>query len=452
VRRAWAADRAKEGIRTPTEGNADLMGDRSARRRRYQFFGSGWVERLCFIVLPRLLFLSYLGLAIVGLAQTSTKDCPGRDFVLSWAASSLALNGRPQDVYVSARLSAAERAAVHNDELGYTCWPYPPTFIVVDLPLGLISYRWSLLVWLLATLAAYCAVILAIIPNSDALWIALAFPGTPLNALAGQNGFLTTALFGAGLVLLRKKPIRAGVMFGLLTFKPQIGLLVPLALIATRRWRTFAAAASTAIAFAAISLTILGIGTWAAFFRSVPVLVHQLLENGDVGFGKMQSVFAGIRLLGFGPSPAYAAQTFAALISGTIVVSIWLAHRVPFEIKAAALAAATPLVSPYVMDYDLVVLALPIAWMVRDGMRRGFLSWEKPILFMTWLLPLFARRLALTESKPLAPIVITILLACIARRAAFFSRERGIGDTRSFHTAGSPEFPEVNDFGGEHAS
>src|ERR1700722_19999000 len=126
VRRAWAADRAKEGMRTPTEGNADLMGDRSARRRRYQFFGSGWVERLCFVILPRLLFLLYLGFAIMGLAQTSTKECVGPDFVAFWAASSLALKGRPRDVYVQATQWAAEKAAVHNDELGYTGWFYPP--------------------------------------------------------------------------------------------------------------------------------------------------------------------------------------------------------------------------------------------------------------------------------------------------------------------------------------
>ena len=425
-------------MRTPTEENASPGGDWGALRRRYELFGPGWVERVCFIFLPRLLFLSYLGVAIVGLASMSAKNPPGPDFVVSWAASSLALNGRPQDVYVQARQWAAEKAAVHNDELGYTFCSYPPTFIVVDLPLALIPYRWSLLAWLLVTLAAYCAVIWAIVPDSDALWIALAFPGTPLNALAGQNGFLTTALLGAGLILLRKKPIRAGVMFGLLTFKPQIGLLVPLVLIATRRWRAFAAAASTAIAFAAISLLMFGIETWAAFLRSVPVLVHQLLETGEIGFGKMQSVFAGIRLLGVGSSTAYTVQLVAALMSGTIAVSIWRAQRVRFDIKAAALAAATLLVTPYVMDYDLVLLALPIAWMVRDGTRCGFLPWEKPILFMTWLLPLFARWLALTASIPLTPIVITILLACIARRAAFFSHERGIDDTRSFNSLGYP--------------
>jgi len=439
-------------MNTPNQENANPSGGWRARRRRYELFGPGWIERVCFIFLPRLLVLSYLGVAIAGLASMPANNILGPDFVVSWAASSLALNGRAQDVYDQPRQWAAEKAAVHNDELGYTDCSYPPTFIVVDLPLALISYRWSLLVWLLGTLAAYCAVIWAIIPDSDALWIALAFPGTPLNALAGQNGFLTTALFGAGLILLRKKPIRAGVMFGLLTFKPQIGLLVPLVLIATRRWRAFVAAAFTAIAFAAISLLMFGIGTWAAFLRSVPVLVHQLLENGDVGFGKMQSVFAGIRLLGVGPSTAYAVQVVAALMSATIAVSIWRAHRVRFDIKAAALAAAALLVTPYVMDYDLVLLALPIAWMVRDGTRRGFLPWEKPVLFMTWLLPLFARWLALRASIPLTPIVIAILLACIARRAAFFSREPEIDDTRSFTPLGNPALPEVNDSGRERAS
>jgi alpha-1,2-mannosyltransferase len=411
---------ARKGMTTPNEGNANLSGDWRARRRRYELIGTGRVERICFIFLPRVLFLSYLGLAVAGLAPMSAKDTLGPDFVVSWAGSSLALNGRPQDVYDQAGQWAAEKAAVHDDELGYTCWSYPPTFMVVDLPLALVRYRWSLLVWLIATLAAYCAVIWAIIPDSDALWIALAFPGTALNALAGQNGFLTTALLGGGLLLLTKEPIRAGVMFGLLTFKPQIGLLVPLVLIATRRWRAFAAAAFTAIGFAAISLLMFGTRTWAAFFHALPVMTHQLLD-GRIGFGKIQSVFAGARLLGFGPSPAYAVQTIAVLISGTIVVSIWLSHRVPFDIKAAALVAATPLVSPYVMDYDLVLLALPIAWVVRDGLQRGFLSWEKPVLFMTWMLPLFARWLALTESIPIAPLVTTILLACIARRAALGS-------------------------------
>ena len=421
-------------MRTPTEQNANPTSDWRARRRRYQLFGSGWVERVCFAFLPRLLVLSCVGLAVLGLRQTSTKETVGPDFVASWAASSLALNGRPQDVYLQAGQWAAEKAAVHNDELGYTGWFYPPTFIVVDLPLALVPYRWSLLAWLVVTLAAYCAVIWAIIPDSDALWIALAFPGTALNALAGQNGFLTTALFGAGLLLLRKKPIRAGVMFGLLTFKPQIGLLVPLVLIASRRWRAVAAAAFTAAGFAAISLMMFGTGTWAAFLRSVPVTTHQLLDNGEIGFGKMQSVFAGIRLIGFGPSPAYGVQTVVALISATIAISIWLSHRVSFDMKAAALATATLLVTPYVVDYDLVLLALPIAWMVRDGLQRGFLSWEKPILLMTWMLPLFARWLALTESIPIAPLVITILLACIARRA-------GLGGGRS---AGELEGAELD--------
>ena len=182
--------------------------------------------------------------------------------------------------------------------------------------------------------------------------------------------------------MLRKKPLHAGVMFGLLTFKPQVGVLVPLVLIATRRWRAFAAAACTALAFAAISLLMFGIGTWAAFLRSVPVTTHQLLEEGGIGFGKMQSVFAGIRLLGVGSLTAYAVQLAAELISGAITVIIWQAQGVRFDIKAAALAAGTLLMTPYMVDYDLVLLALPIAWMVRDGMRRGFLPWEKPALFL----------------------------------------------------------------------
>jgi alpha-1,2-mannosyltransferase len=407
------------------EASANRASDPSTRRRRYEFFGPGLVERVCFFFLPRLLFLSYLGLTAMGLAQMSSqmsgKKNLAPDFVLPWAASSLALNGHPQDVYVQDKQWAAEKAA-QNPDVGYTYWSYPPTYLVVALPMALIPYRWSLLIWLTATLTAYCLVIWAIVPDPDALWIALAFPGTALNALAGQNGFLTTALLGAGLLLLRRKPIRAGVMFGLLTFKPQLGLLVPLALIATRRWRAIAAAAVTAIAFAAASLMMFGVRTWAAFLHDLPESSRQL-NIGQMGWGKIQSVYGGLRLLGLGSGPAYLVQVIVALACATIAVIIWRAHRVSFDIKAAVLVTATLLVTPYVVDYDFVVLALPIAWMARDGAQNGFLPWEKPILLMTWLLPIFARWLALTASIPLAPLVIAILLACIVRRAVFLSRE-----------------------------
>ena len=408
------------------EANANRASDPSTRSRRYELFGSGLVERVCFFFLPRLLFLSYLGLAAMGLvqmsAQMSAKKSLAPDFVLPWAASSLALSGHPQDVYVQDKQWAAEKAAAHNPDVGYTYWSYPPTYLVVALPMALIPYRWSLLIWLTATLSAYCFVIWAIVPDPDALWIALAFPGTALNALAGQNGFLTTALLGAGLLLLRRKPIRAGVMFGLLTFKPQLGLLVPLVLIATRRWRAIAAAAFTAIAFAAASLMMFGVRTWAAFLHDLPESSRQL-NIGQMGWGKIQSVYGGLRLLGLGSGPAYLVQVIVALACATIAVIIWRAHRVSFDIKAAVLVTATLLVTPYVVDYDFVVLALPIAWMARDGAQNGFLPWEKPILLMTWLLPIFARWLALTASIPLAPLVIAILLACIVRRAVFLSRE-----------------------------
>jgi hypothetical protein len=196
-----------------------------------------------------------------------------------------------------------------------------------------------------------------------------------------------------------------------------------LVLFATRRWRAIAAAAFTAIAFVAISLIMFGVGTWAAFLHNLPESSRQL-NNAQMGWGKIQSVYGGLRLLGFGSGPAYSIQVIVALVSATIAVIVWRAHRVTFDIKAAVLVTATLLVTPYVADYDFVLLALPIAWMARDGAQHGFLPWEKPILLMTWLLPLFARFLALKASIPLAPLVIAILLACIARRAAFLSRER----------------------------
>jgi hypothetical protein len=93
-------------------------------------------------------------------------------------------------------------------------------------------------------------------------------------------------------------------------------------------------------------------------------------------------------------------------------------------LHAAALATGVLLMTPYMMDYDLVILALPIAWMALNGMRTGFIPWEKSLLVFAWLLPLFARSIATGLLIPVAPLAMLLLLADIARRATQESADR----------------------------
>ena len=251
----------------------------------------------------------------------------------------------------------------------------------------------------------------------DALWLAIAFPGALVNLTNGQNGFLTLGLLGAALLTLERRPLVAGVMFGLMAYKPQYGLLVPIFLIATGRWRAIAAASVTVALLAALSLALFGAQTWQAFFTSITFTRHVVLEQGGSGFEKLQSAFAAARLWGFGVATAYVVQAIVSLITALAVIWIWL-RTAKFDLQAAALATGVLLTTPYMMDYDLVLLAMPIAWLALEGRRSGFMPWEKSLLAFVWLLPLFARSLAGYALIPVAPLAMLLLIADIARRAA----------------------------------
>ncbi len=274
-----------------------------------------------------------------------------------------------------------------------------------------------MLVWTAVTFAAYLAVMWTIDAERDALWLAIAFPGALVNLTNGQNGFLTLGLLGAALLTLERRPLVAGVMFGLMAYKPQYGLLVPIFLIATGRWRAIAAAAVTVALLAALSLALFGAQTWQAFFTSITFTRHVVLEQGGSGFEKLQSAFAAARLWGFGVATAYVVQAIVSLITALAVIWIWR-RTAKFDLQAAALATGVLLTTPYMMDYDLVLLAMPIAWLALEGRRSGFMPWEKSLLAFVWLLPLFARSLAGYALIPVAPLAMLLLIADIARRAA----------------------------------
>jgi hypothetical protein len=211
------------------------------------------------------------------------------------------------------------------------------------------------------------------------LLLAAAFPATLLNVAVGQNGFFTAALIGGTLLLLERRPVLAGLCLGILVYKPQFGLLFPLVLAVAGYWRTFLTAAGVGIALALASWVAFGTEAWVAFFQATPLNAKAVLSDGLADFGKLQSLFGLVRVLGGGETTAWLYQITTALVSALGVIIIWR-RPVPFELKAAALTLGTLFITPYVFAYDLTILALPTAFLICLGLRTGFWPGEPAAL------------------------------------------------------------------------
>jgi hypothetical protein len=353
----------------------------------------------------------------------------GTDFSNVYAAGTLTWQGRSADAYEPALQHAAEKAMFDGREVPFYGWHYPPFFFAIAVLVAAVPYAWGLAIWLGASFAAYLAAIRAILPRRETLLVAAAFPAVFVNVGHGHNGFLTAALLGGALHWLDRRPWLAGVLIGLLAYKPQFGILIPIALLAGGRWRTIGAAAATVAALIAISFALLGSGIWHAFADSMNFTQTVVLEQGGTGWQKIQSIFSAVRAWGASVPIAYAAQ--ASLFAALAATLAWLWHsNAAFELKAAALALGSLLATPYVLDYDLVVLAVAIAFFARHGLQHGFRDFEISLLAAAWIVPLLSRSIASATFIPLGLLVELALYAFVLRRAALDRASHAVGAHR----------------------
>ena len=355
--------------------------------------------------------LGWVGLSHHGLDPTGKPL--GTDFVSFWTAARMAISGQPAAVYEPALHAAAEHAAFPG-VARYFAFFYPPVFLLMCLPLAALPYFGALIVWLGVTGLAYWRSLRAVWPQGGTALIA--FPAVFIDLGHGQNGLLTAALFAIALTLMDRRPVLAGIALGCLIYKPQFLLAVPLVLLVARRWSALLGLVVSGVGLAAISAAVFGVGTWRAFLATT-ALAREALEQGLMGFEKLQSVFGAVRLLGGGVGLAYALQGVMSV--GVLICLIRLALRRPTGATlVAALAAAAPLITPFVLDYDLLVVAAPLAWMMHGALRTGFEPWEKSVLAAGFALPLVSRQLAGFASLPLGPAVLLAVFAVVVARAA----------------------------------
>ena len=337
------------------------------------------------------------------------------NFLCLWASGRLALTGLASASYDWQAIGQIELAAsAAAPAQAALPWFYPPTFLLATAPLALLPYVWSCAVWLLLTGIGYVAVVRAILPHRLTVVLALAAPPVFINLVETETGFAVAALIGIALLLLEARPALAGVALGVLTFKPQLGLLFPLILRADSRWRAFSSAAATAILLAALSASLFGPDAWSAFLHATPATLAADAGGDFAAWDSVQTWYSFASFLGASPVVAWSVYALTAGCSAGAICWLWRAP-VSYNLKAAAASVGVLLVTPYVMSYDMVVLVVAVAFLIKQdlatGFRRGDLAVYLLVLFAP-LYPMIAQGLV-----PLLPLTDSLLLAWILRRA-----------------------------------
>jgi arabinofuranan 3-O-arabinosyltransferase len=327
-------------------------------------------------------YLAYLGQMLV--SHRWIADAGGHpfatDFLSFWSAGHLALSGHASTAYDWPAMHLLQQQLMGRDPGGYLGWAYPPLFLCVAAALALLPYVTSYLVWIGLTFAFYIAMAARIARHRGAALIACAAPATLACVMVGQNGFLSAALIAAVLLQLQARPLLAGLLLGLLTYKPHLGLLFPVALLFGGYWRAFFAAVVTTLAVLALSWMIAP-ESLAAFAAHMGGMSENFLSQGTAGFYKQQSLYGLLRMLGVGDRPAFLCQGLLLLAMAAFVARLW---RSPHSsaLKCAGLCVATLLATPYLYFYDFPILAVAIAFLWRD---HAFSRSETALLFVSQL-------------------------------------------------------------------
>lgn len=300
----------------------------------------------------------------------------GEDFINFWSGAVMAATGKARAVYDFNAFHAFQQTIVRGPIQLYH-YSYPPVMLMISRPLAFLPYLVALLLWSLAGLAAFAFMLRLVWPAPAALLYALAIPATFINLLDGQNGLGTAAILGAGLYWLPRRPVVSGALFGvLLACKPQLALLVPLALLAERDWRALGAMIASSVTLALVTLPLYGWTLWADYRERVAILRHTIMENNAGTWRLMPSAFIMARSLSLPVVEAYAIQGIVTVIVSGLVIWVWHQRDQARPIKNAILILSLLLASPYVQNYDLAIAALVPVWLLmglpeNDARRRA---------------------------------------------------------------------------------
>jgi alpha-1,2-mannosyltransferase len=339
------------------------------------------------------------------------------DFVSFYAAGRLTDVGTPWLAYDHMTHHIIEQQAT---EIGipYNPFYYPPIFLLLCGILAKLPYLFAVMVFQAATLIPLLLAVRLILRGVSPVLL-VAFPAVFWTVGTGQNAFLTAALFASATFALDRRPVVAGLLFGALCYKPHFGLLVPVALVGGGHWRVIAAAAFSSLTLATISLMLFGWQTWQAYL-SAAIESQSVYTTHAIFLGGLTSPYGAVIV--FGGSPLLAGVTQAVITSliGCSVAVVWRRVR-SLPIRAALLVAATPVAVPIVMFYDLMLVGVAMAWLMRAGRDDGFPPWSKTALALLFVMPLLSGNLGGNSHLLIAPSTAAggLLLASVFAWRAF---------------------------------
>lgn len=367
--------------------------------------------------------------AVVTDAFTSqTAARPGVDFSVFWTASQLVLQGHAAAIYDPVFFSHAE-VARFGAYIGHQSlpWLYPPTMLLFIAPVALVPFLPAYFLFFAGSLLCYAYAVLRLsglrahlpVPRAAAL-VVLAYSGVFASVLYGQNSILTAGIAALALHLLGRRPIVAGMLIGLLAIKPQMAMVFPFVLIATRSWRTFASAAITTVLFAVAGIALTGTGALSGLAH-VMSIVRGMHFTLPAYWFVSPTPFAALRLAGASIPVALAAQTAVGLLAIAAAVQVWR-RTDDMRLRGAALAVATLLTTPYLWHYELAWLGIAVFCLIAHGLDDGWLPGDQIVIVLAWLLPIFEVFNRITKLPQIGSVVLLAVLFIVVRRATLAPR------------------------------
>ena len=387
-------------------------------------------------VYPRILLVMFiLTIPLYALTFEEGLDSKGRpmgtDFIAFWSAARVTVEGLAVDPWNVRELGSFQLSQFPGLS-GPTAFVSPPTTLAMVWPLGHLPFPMAFLAWSAFGLAALLVTLRPLLADRRYAWpLALAFPGLWLGVAHGQTQFVTAALTGGALILLKRHPYAAGVLIGLMAVKPHLAILFPIVLVAGRHWRTFASAAGTAVGFMGLSAVAFGPDSLRSWIGGMG-LVGGAIDDGTLPVYKFVTPYTAFRLLGLPEALSLALHLVVAVGAAWVVWTLWR-RTDDIRVRGSALVVGTFLVTPYAADYDLAVLAFPVAWLAIVGLEHGWRRGDRNLLVATWMIPWLTAPVAALTHVGLVPILMALNLRQLWARTSSLEEltdvQRGSGGT-----------------------
>ena len=308
------------------------------------------------------------------------------DFMAFWSFPRFIAANPPVQLYDAAALLAFQQQLYPGFHSFYP-YLYPPTLLLPLFWLKFLPFGPAELVWTGLGILALASGARAMFPARPwaALAALLACPAALLCAATGETAFFTTALLLAGFAWLPKRPALAGLWFGLLTLKPQLGVLIPFFLLARGEWRAMLAAGATALGLTALSCMVLPPDLWAHWWHTLPGYQSSYFKAAKtLNLNILVTPAANLVVLGASERAAWVAQAICG--AAMVLLTIWAARRAPYRLAVAITLIATFLAQPHAYAYDSVAVIAALALAMEASPGPLALALGIAVYLAPWLL------------------------------------------------------------------